>query len=139
MLQTRGWCCRDGWPCAPCCLTADARSSPWPRPCVDVCAAGAVRRVHQTLRLGRLSAYERTASLLIELHERLRRSGAASEAVMPLPLTQEMLADLLGLSIVHVNRILQQLRRENLIVYRSKRVQFPNLAALVQAAGHGGF
>lgn len=73
-------------------------------------------RLHDHLmRLGRLSAYERMAHLLLELHDRLDRVGQARDWRFTLPLTQEVLADALGLSIVHVNRTLQQLRREGLI------------------------
>jgi CRP-like cAMP-binding protein len=95
--------------------------------------AAHARQVLQMLRLGRLSAYERVASFLVELHERQRRAGLADEAGMPLPLTQEVLADALGLSVVHVNRTLQQLRREELIVSHSGRVVFPDIKALARA------
>lgn len=71
------------------------------------------------VRLGRLTAYERMAHLLLELRERLARVGLADEHRLPLPLTQETLADALGLSIVHVNRTVQQLRRDGLIELRS--------------------
>ncbi len=56
---------------------------------------------------------------------------------MPLPLTQEMISDILGLSVVHVNRVLQQLKREALIAYRAGRVVFPDLNRLARAAGRG--
>jgi CRP-like cAMP-binding protein len=91
-------------------------------------------RVRQVLRLGRLSAYERTACLMLELHERQSRAGLCDEHSMPLPLTQEMLADILGLSVVHMNRILQQLRRDELIVFRGGRVVFPDPETLAQTA-----
>ncbi|HEY3951056.1 Crp/Fnr family transcriptional regulator [Phenylobacterium sp.] len=91
------------------------------------------RLLRQVVRLGRLSAYERTAELMVDLHRRQRRSGLADEQSMPLPLTQEMLADHLGLSVVHVNRILQQLRREGLIVFRAGRIVLPDLPRLTQA------
>ncbi|HEX2561897.1 Crp/Fnr family transcriptional regulator [Phenylobacterium sp.] len=71
------------------------------------------------VRLGRLTAYERMAHLLLELRDRLARVGLAEERRLPMPLTQETLADALGLSIVHVNRTIQQLRREGLIELRS--------------------
>lgn len=67
------------------------------------------------LRLGRLTAYERVAHLLLELRHRLAVVGLASATRFPLPLTQELLGDHLGLSIVHVNRTLQQLRREGMV------------------------
>lgn len=71
------------------------------------------------VRLGRQTAYERTAHFLIELQRRLKVVGLGDERRFPLPLTQEMMGDALGLSIVHVNRILQQLRRDGLIELRS--------------------
>jgi CRP-like cAMP-binding protein len=75
--------------------------------------------LNQLIRIGRQSAYERVAHLILELRERLMLVGLASLDTLPVPLTQEMLADALGLSIVHLNRTLQHLRRENLIQFRS--------------------
>lgn len=73
----------------------------------------------QVVRLGRQTAYERVAHFLLELHDRLDTVGLAERQRFPLPLTQEMLADTLGLSIVHINRTLQQMRRDDLIEWRS--------------------
>lgn len=64
------------------------------------------------VRLGTLTAYEKTANLLLEL---ALRAGMRDGGSIDFPLTQELLADLLGLSQVHVNRTLQQLRRDGLI------------------------
>jgi CRP-like cAMP-binding protein len=83
------------------------------------------QQIEQTLqfdhmvRLGRQTAYERVAHFLLELQRRLEVVGLGDSQRFPLPLTQEILADALGLSIVHVNRTLQQLRRERLIELRS--------------------
>ena len=74
--------------------------------------------LNQMVRIGRQTAYERVAHLIVELHYRLRSVGLANEGYMPLPLTQEVIADALGLSIVHLNRTLQQLRREGLVEVR---------------------
>jgi CRP-like cAMP-binding protein len=71
------------------------------------------------VRLGRQTAYERVAHFLLELQRRLEIAGLGDSQRFPLPLTQEIMADALGLSIVHVNRTLQQLRRERLIELRS--------------------
>ena len=71
------------------------------------------------VRLGRQTAYERVAHFLLELQRRQEITGLGDSQRFPLPLTQEMMADALGLSIVHVNRTLQQLRRERLIELRS--------------------
>lgn len=55
------------------------------------------------------------AHLLLELHRRLNAIGRARELEFELPVTQTDLGDCLGLSTVHVNRVLQQLRRDGLI------------------------
>ena len=69
----------------------------------------------QMVRIGRQTAYERVAHLIVELHYRLSVVGLANDNFMPLPLTQEIIADALGLSIVHLNRTLQQLRRDGVV------------------------
>ena len=69
-------------------------------------------------RLGRLSALERIADLMLELYERLTLAGLAGHNRFELPLTQEMLADALGLTSVHINRMLQQLRRNGDIEWK---------------------
>lgn len=71
------------------------------------------------VRLGRQTAYERVAHFLLEVQRRLEIAGLGDSQRFPLPLTQEIMGDALGLSIVHVNRTLQQLRRERLIELRS--------------------
>lgn len=83
------------------------------------------------VRLGRQTAYERMAHLLLELRWRLSAVGLASDRRFPLPLTQEVLADALGLSIVHVNRTLQQLRREGLLEMRAGAVELLKPEVLV--------
>jgi len=82
------------------------------------------------VRLGRQTAYERTAHLLLELHWRLALIGRVEERRFAMPLTQEVLADFLGLSIVHVNRTLQQLRRDRLIEVSSSHVALLDMAQL---------
>jgi len=88
------------------------------------------------IRLGRQTAYERTAHLILELHWRSALIGQADDRSFTLPLTQEILADVLGLSIVHVNRTLQQLRRDHLIEIAGPRV---NLLDAAQLAGIADF
>ena len=61
--------------------------------------------------LGRRSAYARIAHLLCEMGLRLQAVGLAQNGSYDLPVTQMELADALGLTTVHVNRTLQQLRR----------------------------
>lgn len=70
------------------------------------------------VRLGQYTAQERMAHLIIELRDRLARVGQASRTSFRAPLTQEHLADTLGLSLIHVNRVLRQLRNENLLTIK---------------------
>jgi CRP-like cAMP-binding protein len=74
--------------------------------------------VDHIVRLGRQTAVERISHLLLELRDRLKAADLGSDTEFPLPLTQEMLADATGLSNVHVNRTLQQLRRDRLLDLR---------------------
>ena len=84
-------------------------------------------------RLGRQTAYERMAHLLCELEYRLASRGMSSGGVFLLPMTQEVLADVLGLSVVHVNRTLQQMRRENKIEFSRGKVSMLDLNGLLNA------
>ena len=98
-----------------------------------------LRLIDQVVRLGRHTAYERLIGLLLEIRDRLRVVKLAREDHLPLPLTQEMLADMTGLSIVHLNRVLQQLRRENLIEMRNGAVTLLNPSQLVELADYQPF
>lgn len=84
----------------------------------------------QIARLGRLSAYERIADWLLEVRDRLAAAGLSDGGRLAMPLTQEVLADTLGLTSVHVNRTLQSLRRDRLIEWRGGVVQLTDAAAL---------
>lgn len=88
------------------------------------------------VRLGRLDALERVAHLFLELHDRLDVVGLSVDGCFPLPLTQEVLADALGLSIVHINRTLQELRRQNLITMQTGHVTLLDRPALIALADY---
>ncbi|WP_170116474.1 Crp/Fnr family transcriptional regulator [Devosia submarina] len=79
--------------------------------------------------LGRLSAEARAAHLFCELGARLEAVGLGAADDYRLPLTQQDLADTLGLSSVHANRVVQSLRKKNLLTWQANRVTLPNLAA----------
>jgi CRP-like cAMP-binding protein len=83
-------------------------------------------------RLGRMHAQERIADLLLELHERLSLAGLASHGSFETPLTQEMLGDALGLTSVHINRMLQAARRDGDLKWRERLITLPNVAALAR-------
>jgi CRP-like cAMP-binding protein len=72
--------------------------------------------------LGRRSAFGHLAHLLCEVLVRMRAVGLTDGLEYELPLTQADLADALGLSLVHVNRVLQHLRGTGLIAYRNRSV-----------------
>ena len=87
------------------------------------------------VRLGRLDAEERIGDLLLELHERLSLAGLASREGFDIALTQEMLGDALGLTSVHVNRMLQLLRGAGEVVWKGSHVALPHPGALARKAG----
>jgi len=84
--------------------------------------------------LGRRSAYERLAHLLLELLVRLNAVGLAGELSYRLPLTQELMADVLGLSGPHINRMIRCLREEGLATIEDQRVVIHDLASLSSLA-----
>ena len=92
----------------------------------------------QIMRVGCMSSVEAMAHLLLELHRRLLAVGLAGARWLPLPLSQEVLGDALGLTAVHVNRTLQQLRRETTIEYREGMVTLLNPTRL-EALANGIF
>lgn len=69
----------------------------------------------QIVRLGRMTASDRILDWLLELRERLALADLLMGEYFPMPLTQEAIADTLGLTNVHVNRTLQALRRQRII------------------------
>jgi len=66
--------------------------------------------------IGRLDAHARIGVMLLDIHDRLRYRGLINRATFNLPLTQEQLADHLGLTLVHVNRTLRRLREEKIVL-----------------------
>jgi CRP-like cAMP-binding protein len=81
-----------------------------------------ILRYDALLRVGKLTAVERTVHLLLELHNRMLINGMAAGNSFHLPITQAQLADALGLSLMHVNRTLKTLRRQALIRLESGAV-----------------
>jgi CRP-like cAMP-binding protein len=76
----------------------------------------------QIVRLSQMTAYERIANLLLDIWHRLSASGCVNGGRFHCPLTQDMLADAVGLTPVHVNRTLQALRKDELITWRGREV-----------------
>jgi len=80
--------------------------------------------------LGRRTPVERLAHFLLETHARLLSVGRAEATSFNLPFSQEVMADVLGLSVPHLNRVMQQLRADGLIASRSRLVELTDLASL---------
>lgn len=87
-----------------------------------------------TLNLGQRTAYERLAHLLCELFLRLDLAGLTRGTSCEFPLTQVDIAEATGLTAVHVNRTLQELRANGLVELKSRVLTIPNMAALQDAA-----
>jgi CRP-like cAMP-binding protein len=87
-----------------------------------------------TLNLGRRSAFERLGHLFCELHARLDCVGLGWPDSLEFPLTQSDLAEATGISTVHVNRTLKELREANLTKFVGRRLVFPDIGELRRAA-----
>ena len=84
--------------------------------------------------MGRANAYQHVAFIMCEMYVRLEMVGLASGHAMDFPLTQEELGNVCGITPIHVNRVLQELRRDGLIVTTGRRLRIPDWARLVAAA-----
>jgi CRP-like cAMP-binding protein len=95
--------------------------------------------VEHLVSIGRRSAIERTAYFLLELFDRLNIVGLTRGNEFECPLNQYLLADALGLSTIHVNRVLRQLRTQNLATVRNRHVVIHDPVALRELAGYTRF
>lgn len=87
------------------------------------------------VNMGQRDAESSIAHLFCELHLRLAGVGLAAGGEFALPITQVELADTMGLSSVHVNRSLQSLRSQGLIVYKNGNLVIPDVRRLRMACG----
>jgi len=90
--------------------------------------------VEHLVNLGRRNAAERTAHFLLELGARLRLVGMGDRLGYKCPLSQYLLADALGLSAVHINRVLRELREAGLLTFQKGKVTFDDFEGLVALA-----
>ena len=93
------------------------------------------------VNVGRRPATSRMAHFLAEIGKRLEAIGLANADQFELPMTQIDMADALGLSPVHVNRVIQELRRSGVLELRKHAVSIRDLPRLMQIADemHRGF
>lgn len=90
--------------------------------------------MHRTwiVALGRMSPISHLAHLICEMYIRLDLIGMVADRSFRLPITQTDLSDMLGLSVVHVNRTLQDLRATGLMSWAGSVVTINDWAGLVQ-------
>ena len=94
--------------------------------------------VEHLVSIGRRNALERTAHFFMELAERLTLNGLATETEFKCPLNQSVIADALGLTAIHVNRVLRQLRERELVTMKRGKVHIHDLDKLRKLAGYQG-
>ncbi|MXQ14142.1 helix-turn-helix domain-containing protein [Microvirga makkahensis] len=100
---------------------------------VNIAVDAAIHR-QWIVAMGRRSALEHAAHLLCEMFLRLRAVGLTEDDSFKLPLTQAELGDALGLSTVHVNRVVQDLRKERLITWRGETLVIDDWERLQELA-----
>jgi CRP-like cAMP-binding protein len=87
------------------------------------------------VNLGQRDAVHRIAHLFCELHLRMGSVGLVTDNAFALPLTQAELGETMGLSTVHVNRALQELRTQGLIAFRANTLVIPDITRLRVKSG----
>src|SRR4051794_32033441 len=93
------------------------------------------RRLHNWVTaLGKGHADERIATLLLDLRGRLHQAGLANGDGFYMPMTQQEIADHLGLTLVHVNRVLRRLRESGIVTVQNRVVKVDEMARLSQLA-----
>ena len=110
------------------------------RPALHQAFSSALLVEEDTLRawlvsMGRRDSLQRVAHLICELHVRARMAGRANNGRFEMPLTQATLGDALGLTGVHVNRILRKLRLRKLVDLSAGRLIIADVAKLAAVAG----
>jgi len=82
------------------------------------------------IALGRKSALERISTLMVEFMERLKAGGRAQTDRFPMPLTQTEIGDVVGLTPIHVNRVIKDLKTRGILEVRRRFVTVHDHAAL---------
>lgn len=88
--------------------------------------------------LGRRPARQRTAHVLCELVARMRVIGVEAADQLILPISQEDFSDIVGISLVHMNRTLKALEADEVIVFRNEILTIVNMEKLKRIAGFDG-
>jgi CRP-like cAMP-binding protein len=100
-----------------------------------VLASDRARLTDRLVDLGRRDSVGRVAHLLLDLWRRLHMVGGATVSGYPCPLSQYLIADATGLTAIHVNRVLRELRETGLLTFRHSYVKFHHFGRLADLAG----
>lgn len=90
--------------------------------------------IEHAVRLGAQTAHQRVAGLILELFERCRTIGFVTGQSFVMPLSQEILSDFAGLSVVHVHRVLRRLKADGFIRVMSGVVEILDRSGLDRIA-----
>ena len=88
------------------------------------------------LSVGRRSALERSAFLLLHLFARAEQVGLTRSSRLRLPLTQQHVADALGMSLVHTNKTLKRLSATKAMRWKDRTLEILDRDALIRIAGY---
>jgi CRP-like cAMP-binding protein len=99
----------------------------------------AITYAENLVGLGRRTPIERLAHFLLAIHARLLEVQRADANRFDLPFSQQIMSDVLGLSVPHLNRMMQQLRSEKLITSRARSIELTNLSGLQTLAQYQPF
>jgi CRP-like cAMP-binding protein len=91
------------------------------------------------LSVGRRTAIERAAYLIAFVHSRAQAVGLNGQKPLELPLTQQHLADTLGLSLVHTNKTVRRLTEHGLVRWLERGCEVLDVKGLMGLADWGGF
>jgi CRP-like cAMP-binding protein len=94
------------------------------------------RMERQMAQLGRRHARQRVAAVLVDLHVRLRRLALANDHEFPFPLRQSHVADMVGLTPIHVSRVFRDLEADWIVQRLRRRVRVLDGARLESLADY---
>ncbi|MDA9511273.1 Crp/Fnr family transcriptional regulator [Bradyrhizobium sp. CCBAU 11386] len=90
------------------------------------------------VNVGQRPAPARLAHVMIELRERLRVIGRVDDCNFEMPLTQEQIGEALGITAVHANRVIKQLRQDGIVEFQRGRVTVLDEARFLELADFDG-
>lgn len=90
------------------------------------------------VNVGQRPAPARLAHVIVELRERLKVIGRIEGNSFEMPLTQEQIGEALGITAVHANRVIKQLRQEGIVAFHRGRVEVLDENKLLELAGFDG-